>query len=72
MSKRLAIFVMASSSLTGCMSTQINTGCPPLVEYSAETQRKAADELESLPKGSVVARMITDYGKTRKACRIGQ
>lgn len=67
----LTIFVMASSSLAGC-STQIQAGngCPPLVQYSAQTQRKAADELEKLPKDSVVAKMIVDYKKTRDACRI--
>lgn len=72
MARLLTISVMVSFSLTGCMSTQINTGCPPLVQYSAETQRRAADELEKLPKDSALAKMITDYGKTRKACRIIQ
>lgn len=72
MRRQLAIFVTASFSLSGCMSYPVGSGCPPLVQYSAETQRKAADELDRLPKDSVVARMITDYGKTRKACRIVQ
>lgn len=73
MAKWSTIFVMASFSLAGC-STQLNTGggCPPLVEYSAQTQRRAADELERLPKGSAMAQMIVDYKKTRDACRITQ
>lgn len=70
MPRLLMIFAMVSFSLSGCMSTQINTGCPPLVQYSAETQRKAADEIEKLPDDSAVARMISDYKKTRDACRI--
>ena len=73
MARLLTIFVMASFSLAGC-STQLHTGsgCPPLVQYSAQTQRRAADELERLPKDSAVAQMIVDYKKTRDACRITQ
>lgn len=70
MPRLLMISAMVSFSLSGCMSTQINTGCPPLIQYSAETQRKAADELEKLPDDSAIARMIGDYKKTRDACRI--
>lgn len=73
MPKSLMIFVMASFSLSGCMSYQMAPGgCPPLVQYSSATQQKAADELEKLPKGSALAQMIVDYKKTRDACRITQ
>lgn len=71
MTKLLTIFAMASFSLAGC-STQLNTGsgCPPLVQYSAQTQRRAADELQQLPKDSAIGQMIVDYKKTRDACKI--
>jgi hypothetical protein len=54
--------------LAACQST--GGGCPPLVTYSAETQRLAAAELRRLPKDSQVARLVIDYAKMRKACRL--
>lgn len=68
MSRTIWIAVLSSLALAGCAST--GGGCPPLVAYSPETQRAAAAELRALPKGSPLARMIVDYGKTRAACRL--
>jgi hypothetical protein len=45
--------------------------CPPLVAYPRDAQSRAARELRALPKGSPLAAMIVDYGKTRDACRAG-
>ena len=45
--------------------------CPPAVEYSAEFQTRAADELALLPDGSAIAEMLSDYSVMRdqaKAC----
>ena len=46
--------------------------CPPVVEYTAADQARAADEVETLPEGAVVVRMLSDYAVLRdqaRACR---
>lgn len=46
--------------------------CPPVVEYSAADQARAADEVEALSEGAVIARMLSDYAVLRdqaRACR---
>ena len=58
--------------LTGCAGASFDASCPSLAPYSAEEQARAADELDTLPPGSVVARMMGDYAATReeiRACR---
>lgn len=57
-------------SLSACNSVP-SSGCPPLIRYSAETQKKAAEELRRLPPGSPLAKLVVDYKKMRDACRIG-
>ena len=71
MRKSYKILLVVTSSLAACNSVPNRGGCPPLIQYSAETQKKAAAELQSLPQGSTVAQMIVDYKKTRDACRLG-
>lgn len=66
-----AILTLASFSLAGCQTTGAG-GCPPLITYSAETQRLAAQELRRLPKDSHLAKLVVDYGKMRRACRAGE
>ncbi len=61
---------LAAFSLASCQTVPPAGGCPPLVEYDLATQRRAALELQVLPRDSAVARMIVDYKKTRDACRI--
>lgn len=67
--RTILMAVAFSVAVASCKST--GGGCPSLVDYSAETQRLAAAELRRLPKGSLLARMIVDYKKTRDACRAG-
>ena len=46
--------------------------CPPVVDYTAADQARAADEVEALPEGAVVVRMLSDYAVLRdqaRACR---
>lgn len=64
--KKLLLILIAVSS-EGCAS---GSTCPPLVDYSAERQTKAAKELRALPKGSELANMIVDYGQLRRTCRL--
>lgn len=46
--------------------------CPPVVDYTATDQARAADEVEALPEGAVIVRMLSDYAVLRdqaRACR---
>jgi hypothetical protein len=65
----LALLTM---SIAGC-ATAVSSACPREVEYTAEQQRQAADELSSLPReGMVRGVMMPDYGRLRdqsRACR---
>jgi hypothetical protein len=65
----LAILIGVSFSLTACQSPV--SGCPPLPQYSAATQKQLAAELRSLPKGALLGRVVVDYKKLRDACRLG-
>lgn len=60
--------------LTGCAmgGSDLRAPCPPVVEYSAADQARAADEVEALPEGAVVVRMLSDFAVLRdqaRACR---
>ncbi len=65
--KMKLLLILMLASFSGCAS---GVTCPPLVDYSAERQTKAAKELRSLPKGSELANMIVDYGQLRRTCRL--
>lgn len=46
--------------------------CSPVVEYSVADQAGAAAEVEALPEGAMVVRMLGDYAVLRdqaRACR---
>ena len=46
--------------------------CPPVVEYSAADQTRAADEVDALADDAVIVRMLGDYAVLRdqaRACR---
>ena len=60
--------------LTGCAmgGSDARAPCPPVVEYTPADQALAADEVEALPEGAVVVRMLSDYAVLRDqalACR---
>lgn len=40
--------------------------CPPVVEYSAADQARAAAEVEDLSDGAVVVWMLSDYAVLRE------
>ncbi|WP_343162880.1 hypothetical protein [Paragemmobacter kunshanensis] len=40
-----------------------------MVEYSAADQARAADEVEALPDGAVIVRMLADYTVLRDQAR---
>ncbi|TCO68498.1 hypothetical protein [Rhodovulum euryhalinum] len=60
--------------LTACATGASDGGapCPPVVDYTAADQARAADEVEALPEGAVIVRMLNDYAVLRdqaRACR---
>lgn len=60
--------------LTGCATggSDAPPPCPPVVEYTAADQARAADEVEALSEGAVIIRMLSDYAMLReqaRACR---
>ena len=63
---------LLTTSTAGC-ATAVSNACPREVEYSADQQRQAADELSTLPRdGMVRGVMMPDYGRLRdqaRACR---
>lgn len=44
--------------------------CPPVVEYTAADQAQAANEVEALPEGAVIVRMLIDYAVMRDQMRV--
>ena len=58
-------------SLTGCAMAGSETWglCPPAVDYTRAEQARAADEMESLPEGAVIVRMLSDYAVLRDQAR---
>jgi hypothetical protein len=73
MLRRTLILIAASSLLSGCATVGSNPPtaivCPPVVEYSREAQARAAEELKSLPDGSTIAEMLSDYAVLRDQTR---
>ena len=43
--------------------------CPPVVEYTAADQAQAANEVEALPEGALIVRMLIDYAVLRDQAR---
>lgn len=69
-----AALLIVTLWLTGCAMVDSDTRapCPPVVEYTAADQGLAADEVELLPQGAVIVRMLGDYAVLReqaRACR---
>ena len=69
--KLLTISTMGLFSLAACNHDlgPSGVGCPPLAAYSVAEQKEAAAEIRKNPNGQL-AKMVRDYGKFRKACRI--
>lgn len=64
-----SIVLIAALSSAACQST-VSSGCPPLIDYSADQMRRAAAEMRALHKEAELRRMITHYGQLRDACRV--
>lgn len=57
--------------LNGCATGGSNARapCPPVVDYTAADQARAADEVETLPEGAIIVRMLGDYAVLRDQAR---
>ena len=69
-----AALLIAMHWLSGCATggSDPRALCPPVVDYTAVKQARAAGEVEALPEGAVIIRMLTDYAVLRdqaRACR---
>ena len=70
---RLAALAIVTSLLSACatVSSERALGvCPPVVEYDAELQARAAVELQALPEGSMIVEMLSDYAVIREQARV--
>lgn len=63
--------MIAMLSLSGCgtVSSDAPTPCPTVVAYGATDQARAAAEVDALPEGAVVVRMLSDYAVMRDQAR---
>jgi len=69
-----AVLLIAVLWLSACATDGSNADvlCPPVVPYSAADQARAVAEINALPEGTVVIRMLSDYAVMRdqaRACR---
>ena len=64
------LIVMLTLSACAMGGSETRAPCPPVVEYTAADQALAADEVEALPEGAVVVRMLGDYAVLRDQARV--
>ena len=65
----IAMLWLSACAMAG---SETRAPCPPVVEYTTADQATAADEVEELPEGAVIVRMLGDYAVLRdqvRACR---
>ena len=63
--RTLLALALLTTSTAGCAPAS-SSACPREVDYSAEQQLRAADELSVLPRdGMVRGVMMPDYGRLR-------
>ncbi|MEO1961960.1 MAG: hypothetical protein ABGW82_13510, partial [Paracoccus sp. (in: a-proteobacteria)] len=54
--------VIAMTLLSACgTGSSDHAACPPVVDYPAAVQERAAVEIEAMPQESVIAGMMADY-----------
>lgn len=64
----LAALAIVTSLLSACAtvgSEPIVGVCPPVVEYDAGFQTRAAEEVKTLAEGSAIVEMLGDYAVMR-------
>lgn len=68
-SLRALVILIALPGACATVGSSAIVSCPPLAEYTPEQQVIAADELQAMPRDSMIARMIGDYGVLRQQVR---
>ncbi len=69
---RLISLAIVTSLLSACAtvgSERVAGVCLPVVKYDAGFQAKAAVEMQALPEGSAIVKMLSDYAVMRKQAR---
>jgi hypothetical protein len=66
----IGMLLLSACAMGG--SNRIGQVCPPVVEYSTADQVRAADEVEALPEGAVIVRMLSEYAVLRDQARACQ
>jgi type IV pilus biogenesis protein CpaD/CtpE len=67
---RAVVLAIATSLLAGCAPERSDGApCPPVVAYTQDFLRRAADELDSLLPGSAIEQMLADYQVMRDQAR---
>ena len=67
--QQLTLPLIGMMFLIGCSPVTSDT-CPTLFSYSDEFQAKAAGEMDALPEGSALAKLVGDYGVVRAETRV--
>lgn len=71
--RRLVVLALATIWLSGCAmggsDGRALGACLPIIEYNREFRARAADELATLPDGSAIAEMLSDYAVLRDQAR---
>lgn len=57
---------LALSALASCAPIRYKPICPPLVQYSPQEQKQAAEELRAHPDLHELPVMMRDYGNERR------
>ena len=50
--------------------SETSAPCPPVVDYTAADQVRAADELEALPEDAALVGMMAEYAVIRAQARV--
>ena len=65
----IAMLWLGACAMVG---SETHSPCPPVVEYSAADQARAAVEIGALPEGAMLVRMLADYAVMRDQARARQ
>ena len=68
------VLLIAMLWLSACAMGGFDSGapCPPVVDYTAAEQDRAAEEVEALPEDAVIVRILSDYAVLRNQARACQ
>ena len=63
------LIVMLLLSACAMVGSEQQAPCPPVVQYTSAEQARAADEVDALPEGAMVVRMLGDFAVLRDQAR---